>query len=421
MRKPLLRVFACIVMLSLILTLLLLSSPSGSETVVATDQLQREFPVRADTYLNYDSPTSTHTHQGWLYLRADNWKVPLLWFDVSAIQPESTIVAAYLKLYVPAEQEPKDFRLPFSLAAYCVHREWQPNQATWYQATATTAWEVAGCRGASDRCQSHDPLEVAEVTGQNSWVQVPVTSIVQRWVTEGNHGLILLGDMDPQSGRSAFCSSRCAEDQRPMLFVEWRAPTPTPTPTNTPTSTPTRTPTNTPTLTPTLTHTPTSTPTLVPTATATQTLTPTVAPSPTVDATLMVAKFVDKQRARPGENLQYSLVVMNDMLGGADPGASVTMEDVLPPELDLIAGTLTGEAVYEASSRTVRWAGSVPQGGSVEVRFQVRVRAAAAETGSVLNTLRVSDTFGRQSQASAETQVMPLQLYLPLAIRALAR
>ena len=419
MRKPLLRVFACIVMLSLILTLLLLSSPSGSETVVATDQLQREFPVRMDTYLNYDFPNSTHIHQGWLYVRADNWKVPLLWFDVSAIQPGSNIVAAYLKLYVPADQEPKDFRLPFSFAAYCVRREWLSNQATWNQATASTAWEVAGCRGASDRCQSHDPLEVGEVTQQNAWVQVPVTSIVQHWVTEGNHGLTLLGNMDPASGRSAFCSSRCAEDQRPMLFVEWRAPTATPTLTHTPTSTPTRTPTNTPTPTLTRTSTPTSTPTLVPTATATPTQTPTVVPSPTLDATLVVAKFVDKQQARPGENLQYSLVVMNDMLGGADPGATVTMEDGLPPELEFVEGTLTGQAVYEAASRTVRWVGSVPQGGSVEVRFQVRVKAAAA-TRSLTNTVRVTDAFGRQSQASAQTQVMSHELYLPLVIRALS-
>jgi uncharacterized repeat protein (TIGR01451 family) len=204
-----------------------------------------------------------------------------------------------------------------------------------------------------------------------------------------------------------------------MLFVEWRAPTATPTLTHTPTSTPTRTPTNTPTPTLTRTSTPTSTPTLVPTATATPTQTPTVVPSPTLDATLVVAKFVDKQQARPGENLQYSLVVMNDMLGGADPGATVTMEDGLPPELEFVEGTLTGQAVYEAASRTVRWVGSVPQGGSVEVRFQVRVKAAAA-TRSLTNTVRVTDAFGRQSQASAQTQVMSHELYLPLVIRALS-
>jgi len=127
---------------------------------------------------------------------------------------------------------------------------------------------------------------------------------------------------------------------------------------------------------------------------------------------------VDRQQARPGENLQYSLVVMNDMLGGADPGASVTIEDVLPPELELVAGTLTGEATYEPSSRTVRWAGAVSQGGSVEVRFQVRLTAVPAMR-VMTNTMRVTDAFERQSQASAQTQVLPHQLYLPLLRRAM--
>jgi uncharacterized repeat protein (TIGR01451 family) len=135
----------------------------------------------------------------------------------------------------------------------------------------------------------------------------------------------------------------------------------------------------------------------------------------------MVAKFVDKQQARPGENLQYSLVVMNDMLGGADPGATVVIEDVLPLELQFVEGTLTGPAVYDVANRSVRWIGPVPRGGSVEVRFRVRVRTAPAGTRMVINTVSVMDAFGRQSTASVQTEVMPQQLHLPLLIRGLTR
>jgi uncharacterized repeat protein (TIGR01451 family) len=136
-----------------------------------------------------------------------------------------------------------------------------------------------------------------------------------------------------------------------------------------------------------------------------------------VEATLMVAKFVNKQRAATGELLQYSLVVINDMLAGPDPGTMVTMEDTLPLELEFVEGTLTGGAVYEAARRTVRWVGSVPRGGSVEVRFQVRLTHAATEMAAVSNTVLVTDAFGRSGEASVQTQVIPHQLYLPLVVR----
>jgi uncharacterized repeat protein (TIGR01451 family) len=135
----------------------------------------------------------------------------------------------------------------------------------------------------------------------------------------------------------------------------------------------------------------------------------------------MVAKFVDKQQATPGEMLQYSLVVMNDMLGGADPGATVTMEDTLPVTLEFVEGSLTGQAVYDAASRTVRWVGQVPRGGSVEVRFQVRLTPAVAGMQAVINTVLVADAFGRPREATVQTQVTPPRLYLPLVIRTAIR
>lgn len=395
--------------LVLILATLFLSAPPGAGSVAAQGAFAGRFEVAADTYLNAFEPSRTHTDQVWLYLRADDQLAPLLWFDISPIAPGSTIVAAYLHLYVPDGQSPDIFRAPLKFAAYCVQKDWLADEATWYQAAAGNAWEVPGCKGASDRCQTYAPDEVGQVVSQGAWVEpVPVTSIVQRWLTEGNHGLILLGDQDPPIFKSAFLSSRAgAVDLRPWLWIEWRVPTLTPTPTSTPTATETPTPT------------PTDTPTLTPTMAPTDT--PTVVPSPTVDATLTVFKSVDRQQARVGERLQYSLVVMNDMLGGADPGASVSLVDVLPPELDFIAGTLTGGAVYETGSRTVRWLGQVPLGHSVEVRFQARLATAEAAMQRVTNTVLVTDAFGRQLEASAETQVLLHRLYLPLMLRAGAR
>ncbi len=417
MRRPSFISSAFILALVLTLAGLLLSAPPSTESAAALDYFANRFEVAADTYLNAFQPTRTHTDQVWLYLRADDQLAPLLRFDVSDIPPGSTIIVAYLNLYVPEGQSSDIFLAPLKFAAYCVQQDWLAGEATWYQATVGNAWEVPGCKGASDRCQSHDPNEIGEVISQGAWVpRVPVTSIVQRWVTEGNHGLILLGDQDPPVFKSALVSSRAGDvDHRPWLWVEWRTPTLTPTPTSTPTATATPTPTST------STATPTATPTLTPTETATPTDTPTVIPSPTVDATLMVAKFVDKQQATPGEMLQYSLVVMNDMLGGADPGATVTMEDTLPVTLEFVEGSLTGQAVYDAASRTVRWVGQVPRGGSVEVRFQVRLTPAVAGMQAVINTVLVADAFGRPREATVQTQVTPPRLYLPLVIRTAIR
>jgi hypothetical protein len=88
--------------------------------------------------------------------------------------------------------------------------------------------------------------------------------------------------------------------------------------------------------------------------------------------------------------------------------------------VEFVEGTLTGQAVYEAASATVRWVGQVPRGGSVEVRLQVRV-TLAAEMPTVINTLLVTDAFGRQRDASVETQVVPHHLCLPLVMRMGAR
>jgi uncharacterized repeat protein (TIGR01451 family) len=155
-----------------------------------------------------------------------------------------------------------------------------------------------------------------------------------------------------------------------------RAPTPTPTPTNTPTPTPTNTPT------------------------------PTMTATPTPVATLLVAKFVDQVEAMPGDTLQYTIVVMNDILGGDDPGTSVQLVDPLPETLELVDGSLSPGATYDEGTRTILWDGQVPQGGSIDVEFQAVLTEAAWDWRSVSNTVFVTDAFGRESEASAHTQIL---------------
>ncbi len=238
---------------------LVCSSPGRGQESSA--QGWQRFEVSADTYIDFYQPYRPHHFETtWLMLRADNKLVPLLRFDVSLIPSGSNVTMARLHLFVPSGQDSTTFRAPCKFAAFCIRRDWNPEQANWYYASDGVRWEAAGANGASDRCESHHPNEVAEVSAQGEWVDLLVTSIVQQWVAGENHGLVLRGYSE-QFGRTAFYSSRFTDTSRhPWLEVQWSSPTPTPSPTVTGTATATPSPTHTSTNAPTATPSPTTTP-----------------------------------------------------------------------------------------------------------------------------------------------------------------
>jgi len=269
MHRGFLRVAPLAGTLSLAVAVILLWVPPGAGHKAATVYTYQRFEVIADTYLDWWEPYGHHADETWLMFREDNQKLPLLKFDVSAIYG-ARIRRARLWLYVPPNLPSGDFRKPCKFAAYCVKKDWIEDQATWYKASGWESWELPGCNGGSDRCESYSGI--AEITAMDMWIDVDVTTIVQQWVDGEDHGLILRNYTADTIGKTVFYSSRYYDASRhPWLEVVWDWPTATPTPTNTPTNTstmtPTRTstPTNTPTATATLT--PTNTPTMTPTAT----------------------------------------------------------------------------------------------------------------------------------------------------------
>jgi uncharacterized repeat protein (TIGR01451 family) len=162
--------------------------------------------------------------------------------------------------------------------------------------------------------------------------------------------------------------------------------------------------------------------------------TPTPTATPTEVASLTAAKLVDKQWALAGDVLQYTLVVMNDMLGGDDPGSYVQLVDPLPDTLELVPGSLSPHASYDADTRTIHWSGQVPRGGSIGITFHALLTPAAGCWRSVSNTMFVTDAFGRELEASAQTHIthpactvtptstaeppaMEHHLYLPVLLR----
>ncbi len=164
------------------------------------------------------------------------------------------------------------------------------------------------------------------------------------------------------------------------------------------------------------------------------TATPVATPTGSITSSLIVAKLVDKAEAEVGTTLQYTIVVMNDMLGGRDPGTVVRLLDPLPTELEILPGSVSAGLQYEAAGRTLHWEGSIARGGSVQLQFAAVLAPSAAQYRSVSNNVSVSDAFGQVTWASAHTQVLHLEatptptgraadlcIWLPMLFRAAQR
>ncbi len=139
-------------------------------------------------------------------------------------------------------------------------------------------------------------------------------------------------------------------------------------------------------------------------------VTPTLSVTPAeVTASLMVHKMAKPEAVAPSDVVTYTIVVMNDKLGGADPGTSVVLTDDIPAHTTYISGTASSGAHYDAAADRITWAGAVPQGLSVAVSFQVRVDDAASLTraladGEIENVALVRDAFGRVYERRASVR-----------------
>ncbi len=136
-------------------------------------------------------------------------------------------------------------------------------------------------------------------------------------------------------------------------------------------------------------------------------VTPSATPQPTppTAATLTLVKMVDRPQAAPGEALQYTLIIINDMLGGLDPGISVAISDPLPDGLEWVADDPQSPGRYDALARTWSWAGAVPRGGSLRLTLSVRLRGDVSVGTQLTNVAQASDALGRILQASASLSV----------------
>lgn len=219
-------------------------------------------------------------------------------------------------------------------------------------------------------------------------------------LNNGNLSLIVAG--------SSIEAAVLVETERPQ-DSNLKDVTPTPTSTNTPTPTNTSTSTSTPTATPTSTGTATPTSTNAPTPTNT----PTPTPTPFVDLSSST-KHVDKNKAKPGEVLTYTITLTNT---GNTQASGVTVLDRLPSDVEYNGHLRCRTPARGWGEETIWWTGEVGVGSPVTVTYQVKVKTGVTE-GTVIANPALIQYEGESFETSVTmTTVEWYRTYLPLVIK----
>jgi uncharacterized repeat protein (TIGR01451 family) len=100
------------------------------------------------------------------------------------------------------------------------------------------------------------------------------------------------------------------------------------------------------------------------------------------------AKTCSVDRALQGSVLDYWIHVTND----ADvPARQFRVIDQLPPELTLVAGSLTGGATYVAASRQIVWQGELAGQATLDIRYRAQLAGSLAVNQRITNTATLED------------------------------
>ncbi len=201
-----------------------------------------------DTYISHrgDEPINYGNDQ-FLALYSGDQQAALLRFSLDGLSSGDQVDHAVLSFFV-SDHPTGTVGLP--LALYQVLHAWTEMDATWYNATPSDLWTLAGCNGpGSDRAST--PSATTSVNAAGVWIDLDITSLVQAWVNnpDTNTGVVLkAGNVAPllkegvpesalQDGSQYLLRSAdyaAAPDTRPRLTVSY-----TPAGAGSPTATPT--------------------------------------------------------------------------------------------------------------------------------------------------------------------------------------
>lgn len=152
----------------------------------------------------------------------------LIHFDLSALPPSAQIQTATLEIHLETwlameSSEPITHPFPASVSAFQVLRAWQPDQATFNQATSGQLWAQPGLERGIDFASS--PLDTQPINS-TAWLTFDIRQAVSEWqrYPDKNYGVVLMITQAPQDMAHYWVdmTDAAAPHLRPVARISYR-------------------------------------------------------------------------------------------------------------------------------------------------------------------------------------------------------
>ena len=135
-------------------------------------------------------------------------------------------------------------------------------------------------------------------------------------------------------------------------------------------------------------------------------------------AEIEVTKTVDRELARRGDTVQYS-ISMNNV--SVDPATAVTMTDIVPSDLTVITASVTGgyDDSWGIDGNVITWTGSISGNEGVDISFDTVVLETAVFDEPITNTVYVTGTGSLLSDEAVftATEYITYSLFMPILFK----
>lgn len=213
-RKSILAGYTILTILAI--TFLYTSTFNITGNVIYSDQPDptsgKDTYLRESTDINYG--TATTLKVGTASTAGGQEFKSLLYFNISSIPSDDTIVSAKLSVYLTSSATTSDI----TLNAYRLTSNWTEDEAGWYNNTATSFWSLEGGSYSST-------IEGSQtLTDTIGWYNITITDLASDWITgtQDNYGLILYAPTAGIGDSKEIASSDYTTDSslRPKLIIE---------------------------------------------------------------------------------------------------------------------------------------------------------------------------------------------------------
>jgi uncharacterized repeat protein (TIGR01451 family) len=128
------------------------------------------------------------------------------------------------------------------------------------------------------------------------------------------------------------------------------------------------------------------------------------------------SKSVNYSQAKTSDTLKYSIALRND---GGQTAAEVTLEDLLPAEVDYVASSLEvvpAIGLYGESGGVITWTGALNVSQEIVINFQAKVAGDVVPEVTITNTAVISAAGVAIERSAATTILSDTNTYMFLPV-----